>query len=217
MRLKPPTGHPGATGNSAGRNIATATIIQPTSVSWWPGTRWMAGYASATTARCRQFRPGKPRVSAGINGNCPLIRRRLDGLDVVVGQAKMVPDLVHQNVSHDLVEGILVFRPVIEDRPPVEPDHVGHLCRRRLGAERQGGPLEQAEEVELALEAHLLDDVFGGEVFDPDDEPLAELSEMFGQASIGLPRQGLDIGQRGRSKPAPGPRMFEWTAHDDAM
>src|SRR5262245_29637829 len=55
---------------------------------------------------------------------------RLDRRHVVVGEAEMVADLVHQHVGDDGTKRLVVLGPVVEDRPPVEPDHVGHLHRR---------------------------------------------------------------------------------------
>ena len=64
----------------------------------------------------------------------------------------MMPDLVHQHMRDDGAERLVVLGPIVEDRAAVEPDHVGHLGGRALGAKRQSDPLEQAENVELAFE-----------------------------------------------------------------
>src|ERR1700742_217645 len=68
-----------------------------------------------------------PRVNPSVNpGQAArgLFRAGLDLLHVGVGQAEMVANFVDQDVADDLAEGFVVLRPVIQDRPPVEPDHV---------------------------------------------------------------------------------------------
>src|SRR5262245_5709930 len=52
---------------------------------------------------------------------------RLDCSHVVVGEAEMVTDFVHEDVGDDRAQRLVVLGPVIEDRPAVEPHHVGHL------------------------------------------------------------------------------------------
>src|SRR5262245_24636623 len=62
----------------------------------------------------------------------PLCHARLDLLHVVVRQAEVVADLVHQHVGDDGAERLVVLGPVVEDRAAVEPHHVGHLRRRAV-------------------------------------------------------------------------------------
>ena len=45
----------------------------------------------------------------------------------------MMADLVHEDVGDEVAEGFLVLGPVVEDRPAVEPDHVGELSRYERG------------------------------------------------------------------------------------
>ena len=53
-----------------------------------------------------------------------LTRAGLDGVDLRVGQPEVVTDLVHQNVGDQFLEGDLaLFRPLVEDRAPVEEHH----------------------------------------------------------------------------------------------
>src|SRR5215472_1217466 len=49
---------------------------------------------------------------------------RLNRSHIVVGQAEMMPDLVHQHVSYYCSQGLLVLGPVVENRTAIEPDHV---------------------------------------------------------------------------------------------
>ena len=54
----------------------------------------------------------------------------------------MMADLVDQHVADDVAEGLVVLGPVIQDRPAVEPNHVGqprHVAKALLG---QADPLE---------------------------------------------------------------------------
>src|SRR5215467_1396272 len=50
-----------------------------------------------------------------------LVRSRFDRLHIVVRKAEMVADLVDQHVTDDTAECLLMFRPVVQDRPPIEP------------------------------------------------------------------------------------------------
>eukprot|EP01035_Chromulina_nebulosa_P037185 gene37185-50175_t len=50
--------------------------------------------------------------------------RGFQGFHVVVGQAEVMADLVDQHMRDDRAEAFVVLGPIIEDRPPVEPDRV---------------------------------------------------------------------------------------------
>jgi len=108
----------------------------------------------------------------------------------------MVPDFVDEHVRDDLTERVLVFSPVVEDRPPIKPDHIGQWFRDALRLEWQTDALKQSEEIKVALQPHGVDHLGIGEVFNPDDKPLAQVSEMRRQARVGLRCQRLNIGQR---------------------
>ena len=56
-------------------------------------------------------------------------------------------DFVHQHMRDEGSEALLVLRPVIEDRPAVEPDHVGQARNVADTLMRQADALEQAEQV----------------------------------------------------------------------
>src|SRR5215468_1034581 len=62
-------------------------------------------------------------------GRCRGLRRsagrRLDLLHIAVRQAKMMADLVHQDVGDDLAQRLVVLGPIVQDGSAVEPDHVG--------------------------------------------------------------------------------------------
>src|SRR3984893_14683604 len=98
---------------------------------------------------------------------------RLDCGHVVVGEAEMVTDFVHEDVGDDRPQRLVVLGPVVEDRPAVEPHHVGHLSGRAVRAKRQANALEQAEQVEFRLRAQFVPRLLGREVLHPDDEALA--------------------------------------------
>src|SRR5260370_40668963 len=87
-------------------------------------------------------------------------------------------DLVQQDMGHDLAEGILALAPEIQQRPAIEPDHVGQrasrLDRAALG---QSLSLEQSKQVEFGPRSHLVERFVVGEVDDPDDETLAVATE----------------------------------------
>src|SRR6516162_9060531 len=134
---------------------------------------------------------------------------RLDGVHIVVGEPEMVPDLVHQHVLDDGAQRLVVLGPIVEDRPPVEPDHVRHLHRRALVPEREADPLEQAEQVELALGPQIVEHLIGRKILDPNDQVLAQCAELARQVAIGHDRDGLDLLERGCLEGAPGKRVWE--------
>ena len=72
-----------------------------------------------------------------------------------------------------MAERFVMFGPVIQDRPAVEPDHVGQPCHVLMAAERQADALEQAEQVEFAVGVHLVENVLGWKIIDADDHALA--------------------------------------------
>ena len=85
-------------------------------------------------------------------------------------------------MAHDMAERLLVLGPIVQDRPPVEPDHVGQPRNVLAALLRQPHALKQPEQVELALRLHLVEDLVGREIVDTDDHPLAQRAEGLGQA-----------------------------------
>src|SRR6266699_2165969 len=135
----------------------------------------------------------------------------LDRMHVIVREAEMVADLVHQHMRDDRPQGLLVLAPIVEDRPAVEPDHVGHVSGRRFGAERQADALEQAEQVELALGADLVHRLVGRKILDLNDQVLAQRAEFARQPAKRLDRDELDLIERGRLDGPPGERIGKWS------
>ncbi len=129
----------------------------------------------------------------------------------------MVANLVHQNVGDDVAEGFLVLGPIIQDRPPVQPDHVGHQLWRRGLLEWQPDPLEQAQEVEFAVEVHGFQDLLGGEVLDPENQVLAKPPEVLRQPGIGLGGHNLDIGEGRGCQPSPDRWTLGFACHRQVL
>ncbi len=86
----------------------------------------------------------------------------------------MMANFVHQNMRDDRAQGILSVTPEVEQRPAIEPDHVGQfagfLDRAALG---EAPAAKEAEQVELALGAHLVERLVIREVDDLNDETVA--------------------------------------------
>lgn len=105
-------------------------------------------------------------------------------------------DFVDENVGDDLAQCLFMLGPVIEDRPAIEEDHIGHLPGDlRFPAMRKTDPLEKPHEVEFALSAQRAHHVFGRKIFDADDEIVAKLAEFTGQPAPGGTGQQLEIGK----------------------
>src|SRR3954466_7523128 len=83
------------------------------------------------------------------HGTDLLPRSRLDRFHVGVRQAEVVADLVDEDMADDMAERLVVLGPVIEDWPPVQPDHVGQPRDVVIALLRQAGALEQAEQIEF--------------------------------------------------------------------
>ncbi len=89
--------------------------------------------------------------------------------------------------------------PIIEDRPPVKPDHIRHFPGKGPApALREAAADEKTEQVEFGLAAHPLENVGVGKIIDPDDDPLAEGAEIVRQPRIGRFGKRLEIGKRRR-------------------
>jgi len=89
----------------------------------------------------------------------------------------MMADLVDQHVADDVAQRFVVFGPVIEDRSPVEPDHVGQPRDISMALMRQADALEQSKQVEFAFGAHLVEDLVGWKIIDPYDHPRAQIAK----------------------------------------
>ena len=94
----------------------------------------------------------------------------------------MMADLVDQHMSDDFGERILAVAPEIEQRPAVEPDHVGQFARLFDRAALGEPPAaKKAEQVEFALGAHLVERLVIGEVDHLNDETLAQAPKRSGE------------------------------------
>src|ERR1700724_2691813 len=98
------------------------------------------GFRELRVARMRAGRKGV--LSSETRTEKALRHVRLDRRNVLVGKPEMVADLVEQHVGDDPAQRLVVLGPVVENRPPVEPDQVGHLHRRTLGLERPPRPVK---------------------------------------------------------------------------
>ena len=105
-------------------------------------------------------------------------------------------DFVDEHMGDDLAQGLLMLDPIIEDRPAIEEHHVGHLPGDlRLAAMHKADALEETHDVEFALGAKRAQNVFGREIFDADDEIVAEPPEFFREPTPGGIGQNFKIGK----------------------
>src|SRR5262249_29043285 len=105
----------------------------------------------------------------------------LDSLHIGIGEAKMMADLVHQNMLDDGAERFVVLSPIIENRPPIEPDHIRHLPGRAFRTKRQADALEEAEQFEFAFRFHLLEHVLAWKIVDANDDIGGEIANRLGK------------------------------------
>ena len=73
---------------------------------------------------------------------CALLGTGFDRFHVFVRQAEMMADFVNQHVGDNFAQCILMLRPIIEDWPSIQPDHIGQLLGRYLRLEWQANTLE---------------------------------------------------------------------------
>src|SRR5271168_799788 len=137
---------------------------------------------------------GRPPLSLASSGAC------LDRLHIGVRKAEMMADLVNQDVRDDRPQRLFALAPEIQQRPAVEPDHVGKSARfverRPL---RQAPAAKQPEQIEFAGRVHLLERFVIGKIDDLNDEPLAELAEWGRQIRVNGPCELVDVGGGGRA------------------
>ncbi len=110
----------------------------------------------------------------------------------------MMADFVDQHMAHDMLEALAAFRPIIQERPAVEVDHidiVAHIMDA-LVADRHA--LIEAEEIERRLQSHVLHDFGRGELLDPDAHLVGARPQDVGNRLIGLGGDLLDIADIGR-------------------
>ena len=118
-------------------------------------------------------------------------------MHVIVGQAEMMADFVHQHMGHHPFQRVLAVRPFVEQGAAVEEDG----GRQRAGiipariADRVA-PVE-AEDIPFAVQRHRVDHVGVRKVLHPQDHVRQMLAEQIGQAFDGGLRKRLDIRERG--------------------
>src|SRR5215207_8310740 len=117
----------------------------------------------------------------------------------------MMPDLVHQHVRYERAQRLLMLGPIVEDRAPIEPDHVRELPgHERRAALRQADAAEQPEEIERAVEAHLAQSLVVGKLLDPDDDAVARTPPRRDARDR---RASAPARRPNRSLPSPPPRL----------
>src|SRR5436190_4402140 len=115
--------------------------------------------------RCNDRRPsfpgrlplrcGWPRTGTRHRSSCVLlVSCFLDRVHVVVRQAEMMTDLMHQDMRDDMPKRLFVLGPIVQDRTPIEPDHVWHALRIAYRLKWQADALEQAKQVEFRFAFH---------------------------------------------------------------
>jgi hypothetical protein len=55
--------------------------------------------------------------------------------------------------------------------------------------------MEEPEKLELALRTHIVENIVGRKVVDPDDEIAAEVAEFLGQLLVGGARQSVELSE----------------------
>jgi hypothetical protein len=146
---------------------------------------------------------GSPRRTAAAASLDAVLER----VDVVVGQAEMMADLVDQDMRDEMFERFLAVRPFVEDRP-AEQESAPAGCRtarrfaRSAECPRTGRSARTGRRSPSALERLLV-----GEVLDEQDDVAEAVRERLGQRS--------SVG--GRSPRSPQPKVVSEAAHRRAI
>lgn len=91
----------------------------------------------------------------------------------------MVPDLMHQNMGHDMAQCLIVFSPVVKDGPSIEEDHIGKLTRDATsGFFGQSDALKETHEFKGVFYIHVVKDFIAGKVLDSDNEVATQGTEL---------------------------------------
>src|SRR5690606_11501628 len=103
-------------------------------------------------------------------------------MHVIIGEAHMMPYLMHENMGDEMAERFIIFCPVIKHRPAIEKHHMGHMERIGHGAVEMRNALIETEQIERAFKLHLGGNLIIGKILDVDEKPLTARTETFRQA-----------------------------------
>src|SRR6185437_1201149 len=94
------------------------------------------------------------------------------------------------------LEAVLALAPIVEQRLPIEPDHVRQRAslRRRFGMS-EAKAAKQTQNVVLAFSVHLAQRLLVGKLGDLDDQPFAQGAELRRQTCEGALRDGVDVAE----------------------
>ncbi len=110
----------------------------------------------------------------------------------------MVADLVNQYMGDNRAQRLAVLRPIVEDGPAIEENHVGQLPRLLDGGILdEPDALEKAKQIEFASGLHLIENLGRREILDTDEKIAAEVAEMGRQQGVGLGGQPIQVSERG--------------------
>src|SRR5690606_29996100 len=136
-------------------------------------------------------------TSEGSPEDASNFRFLLNSLHIIVREAEMMADLVHEHVSDDVPKGFIIFGPVIENGAAVQEDHVGLGCRVAEAFPIEAYSRVKAHKIEWALDAELLQHLFGREVLHANYEISTHVTEMLRQPFPRLSGQDLQVFQAG--------------------
>ena len=109
----------------------------------------------------------------------------------------MMADLMDEDMADDGAQRLFMLGPVIENRTPIEEDHIGERAgMRELLRLGNTHALEQPEQVELALGLHVGKHIVFREILHPDDDIAGKIVKGLGQARIGLCSQRVKFLER---------------------
>lgn len=125
------------------------------------------------------------------------VQRGFDRVDIIVGQAEMVADFVHQHMGHQMFQAVGPMRPFLQHGAAVQKDH------RRQGPRHPGAgvpnmvPPVEAQYIIGALQLHRLHHGFVWKIFHFQNHMGQVLAEQIGQSFGGDLRKRLDVGECG--------------------
>jgi len=110
----------------------------------------------------------------------------------------MMADLVDENVGHNVTQRLLAVAPEVEQRSTIEPDHVGQFSRLHdRAALSKPSAAKEAQEVKVALGAHLFERLVVRKIGNLDDQTVREPPERSRQPFKRGPGERVNVFGRG--------------------
>ena len=101
----------------------------------------------------------------------------LDGFHIVVRKAEMMADLMNEDVRHQMAELVVAISPFIKDRATVQEHHIRLALHIRHTLFVEANALIEPCQIKGVFDAELVEDIFGGKVFNAYNDITSQFAE----------------------------------------